>query len=53
MLVLFGVETVVDDPEIGAARARKYIPSVDVEIIPGIGHDLLWANQGGGHTPVS
>lgn len=45
VLVLFGAETVVNDPEIGAARARKQIPSVDVQIYPNIGHDLLWANQ--------
>ncbi|MFI5714285.1 alpha/beta fold hydrolase [Nocardia sp. NPDC051750] len=45
VLVLFGAETVVNDPELGAARARKHIPSADVEIYPGIGHDLLWANQ--------
>ncbi|MDH6291776.1 MULTISPECIES: alpha/beta fold hydrolase [Rhodococcus] len=32
------------DPELGAARAREHIPSVEVEIYPGIGHDLLWAN---------
>ncbi|MET8798760.1 alpha/beta hydrolase [Nocardia sp. NPDC004568] len=44
-LVLFGAETVVNDPEVGAARARKHIPTVDVQIYPGIGHDLLWANQ--------
>ncbi|MGW5383768.1 alpha/beta fold hydrolase [Nocardia sp. NPDC003963] len=44
-LVLFGADTVVNDPEKGAARARQHIPSVDVEIYPGIGHDLLWANQ--------
>ncbi|MEU1984174.1 alpha/beta hydrolase [Nocardia sp. NPDC019395] len=45
VLVLFGAETVVNDPELGAARARKHIPTVEVEIYPGIGHDLLWANQ--------
>lgn len=45
VLVLFGAETVVNDPEIGAARARKHIPSVDVQTYPNIGHDLLWANQ--------
>lgn len=61
-LVLFGAETVVNDPEIGAARARQHIPTVDVQIYPGIGHDLLWANQeviiprflnfAGNHDPV-
>lgn len=43
-LILFGADTVVSDPELGAARARNHIPSADVEIYPGIGHDLLWAN---------
>jgi pimeloyl-ACP methyl ester carboxylesterase len=43
-LVLFGAESVVSDPEFGAARARTHIPSADVEVYPGIGHDLLWAN---------
>lgn len=43
-LVLFGADSVVADPEAGAARARRHIPSVEVEIYPGIGHDLLWAN---------
>lgn len=43
-LILFGAETVVNDPELGAARARKNMPSVEVETYPGIGHDLLWAN---------
>ncbi|GAA5064227.1 alpha/beta fold hydrolase [Nocardia callitridis] len=44
MFVLFGAETVANDPEIGAARARRHIPSAQVEIMPDIGHDLLWAN---------
>ncbi len=43
-LVLFGADTIVADPQLGAARARQHIPSVEVEIYPGIGHDLLWAN---------
>ncbi|MCM6774181.1 alpha/beta fold hydrolase [Nocardia sp. CDC159] len=43
-LVLFGAETIAGDPEIAAARAREHIPSVETEIYPGIGHDLLWAN---------
>ncbi|MFD3508486.1 alpha/beta fold hydrolase [Nocardia sp. NPDC058666] len=43
-LVLFGAETVVSDPELGAARARNHIPQAEVQIYPGIGHDLLWAN---------
>ncbi|WP_405137968.1 alpha/beta fold hydrolase [Nocardia sp. NBC_01388] len=43
-LIFFGADTVVSDPELGAARARNHIPSADVEIYPGIGHDLLWAN---------
>lgn len=43
-LLLFGAETVVNDPERCAVRARTHIPSVEIEIYPGIGHDLLWAN---------
>ncbi|WP_328388690.1 alpha/beta fold hydrolase [Nocardia sp. NBC_00416] len=43
-LVLFGAETVVSDPELGAARARARIPAAEAEIWPGVGHDLLWAN---------
>ncbi|MFD4366633.1 alpha/beta fold hydrolase [Rhodococcus sp. NPDC058521] len=43
-LVLFGAETVVGDPELAADRARAFIPNVETEIYPGIGHDLLWAN---------
>lgn len=44
LLVLFGAETITNDPEIQAARVRRHIPSADVEIQPGVGHDLLWAN---------
>lgn len=44
LLVLFGAETVVNDPRLGAARVRRLIPSAEVEIYPGVGHDLLWAN---------
>ncbi|MFJ9371288.1 alpha/beta fold hydrolase [Nocardia sp. NPDC101769] len=43
-LVLFGVETVVNDLEVVAPRARNQIPSAEVQIYPGVGHDLLWAN---------
>lgn len=43
-LVLFGADTVVGDPELGAARARAQIASVETELYPGIGHNLLWAN---------
>ncbi|MFD4294017.1 alpha/beta fold hydrolase [Rhodococcus sp. NPDC058505] len=43
-LVLFGADTVVADPEAGAARANATIPSVETEIYPGVGHDLMWAN---------
>lgn len=43
-LVLFGAETVVADPEVGAARARAGIAGAQAEIMPDIGHDLLWAN---------
>ncbi|MEV3961431.1 alpha/beta hydrolase [Nocardia sp. NPDC050193] len=43
-LVLFGAETVVNDVEHAADRARRHIRSAEVEIYPGVGHDLLWAN---------
>lgn len=43
-LVLYGAETVVSDPVLGAARVRTHIRTVEVETYPGIGHDLLWAN---------
>ncbi|WP_156059415.1 alpha/beta fold hydrolase [Nocardia rhamnosiphila] len=43
-LVAFGAETVVNDVERAADRARRRIRSVEVEIYPGVGHDLLWAN---------
>ncbi|MFR9751767.1 alpha/beta fold hydrolase [Nocardia sp. 004] len=44
MLVLFGAETVANDPGLVSARIWKYIPAADIEIYPGIGHDVLWAN---------
>lgn len=43
LLVLFGADTVVHDPEIAAQHVRQHIPSADIEIYPGAGHDLLWA----------
>ncbi|WP_186630120.1 alpha/beta fold hydrolase [Rhodococcus sp. BP22] len=43
-LVLFGAETVVNDLEVAVPRARNDLPSAEVEILPGVGHDLLWAN---------
>ncbi|MFB7720051.1 alpha/beta fold hydrolase [Nocardia sp. NPDC056100] len=43
-LVLFGAETVVNDLEVAVPRARTGLPRAEVEICPGIGHDLLWAN---------
>ncbi len=43
-LVLFGADTVVADPEAGAARAHACIRSVETVIYPGFGHDLLWAD---------
>ncbi|MEV6767975.1 alpha/beta fold hydrolase [Nocardia sp. NPDC051030] len=43
VMVLFGSETVVHDPEVVAERVRGVIPSADIEIYPGAGHDLLWA----------
>lgn len=43
-LVLFGADTVVADPEAGAARAHARVRAVETEIYPGFGHDLLWAD---------
>ncbi|MFD7843195.1 alpha/beta fold hydrolase [Nocardia sp. NPDC059764] len=43
-LILFGADTVVSDPVHGTARAHEFIPTVEVESYPGIGHDLLWTN---------
>lgn len=43
-LVLFGAETVVNDLEVAVPRARNGIRSAEVHILPGVGHDLLWAN---------
>ena len=43
-LVLFGADTVVQDPEAAAQRARTHLPHADIEIVEGVGHDLLWAN---------
>lgn len=43
-LVLFGAETVVNDLEVAVPRARNDLPSAEVEILPDVGHDLLWAN---------
>ncbi|WP_169815302.1 alpha/beta fold hydrolase [Nocardia yamanashiensis] len=42
-LVLFGAETVVSDVEFAAGRARDHLPAAEVEIYPGVGHDLMWA----------
>ncbi|MFJ4652070.1 alpha/beta fold hydrolase [Nocardia sp. NPDC088792] len=44
MLVLFGAETVANDLAVVPDKIRKHIPAVDIEIYPGIGHDVLWAN---------
>ncbi|MGX1804469.1 alpha/beta fold hydrolase [Nocardia sp. NPDC055321] len=46
VLVLFGSETVVHDPEVAAARARKFLPHADIEIYPGVGHDMIFAIPG-------
>ncbi|MGQ4601109.1 alpha/beta fold hydrolase [Nocardia sp. R6R-6] len=43
MLVLFGGATVANDPEIGVRRLREHAPTADVEVYPGVGHELLWA----------
>ncbi|MFI5714607.1 alpha/beta fold hydrolase [Nocardia sp. NPDC051750] len=42
MLVLYGAETVINDPEAGARRVRDHVASAEVEIYPGAGHELLW-----------
>lgn len=41
--VMFGAETVVHDPERVANLVRERIPSAEIEIFPGVGHDMLWA----------
>lgn len=43
MLILFGADTKANDPELGARRARGHIAGADIEIIPGVGHEMLWA----------
>lgn len=43
LLVLFGADTVLHDPEQAASRVRRHIPSADIESYPGVGHDMLWA----------
>lgn len=45
-LILFGADTVVQNPNAAAERARTHLPNADIEIIGGVGHDLLWANPG-------
>lgn len=42
LLVLYGAETVINDPEAGARRVRERVPAAEVEIYPGVGHELLW-----------
>ncbi|MFE3259154.1 alpha/beta fold hydrolase [Nocardia sp. NPDC059091] len=42
-MVLFGATTVANDPEVGARRVRERIPGAEVEIYPGVGHEMLWA----------
>jgi len=41
--VMFGAETVLHDPEQVANLVRERIPSAEIEIVPGVGHDMLWA----------
>ncbi|MFE6861285.1 alpha/beta fold hydrolase [Nocardia sp. NPDC057668] len=43
VLVLFGGETVVHDAELAAARARTVMPAADIEIYPGVGHEMIFA----------
>ncbi|MFE3192807.1 alpha/beta fold hydrolase [Nocardia sp. NPDC059240] len=42
-MVLFGGDTVVNDPVAGAQRARDHIAGATVDIYPGVGHEMLWA----------
>ncbi|WP_067693480.1 alpha/beta fold hydrolase [Nocardia jejuensis] len=42
MLVLFGAETVLHDPGVVAERVRGLFPAADIEIYPGVGHEMLW-----------
>ncbi|WP_067865055.1 alpha/beta fold hydrolase [Nocardia shimofusensis] len=43
LLVLFGAESVVHDAESVANLVRQRVPSAEIEIYPGVGHDLIWA----------
>lgn len=43
VLALFGADTVVHDPEVAAGRLRQNVPSAEIEIYPGVGHEMLWA----------
>lgn len=43
LLVLFGADTVVHDPHLAADRARQRVPTAEIDIYPGVGHDLIWA----------
>ncbi|WP_433566385.1 alpha/beta fold hydrolase [Nocardia sp. CA-151230] len=43
LMVLFGATTVANDPEVGARRVRECIPGAEVDIYPGVGHEMLWA----------
>ncbi|MBL1078875.1 alpha/beta fold hydrolase [Nocardia sp. 2] len=45
LLVLFGANTVANDPEVGAKRVREHIPSAEIEIYPGVGHELVTAKR--------
>ncbi|WP_051026843.1 alpha/beta fold hydrolase [Nocardia higoensis] len=41
--VLFGAETVVHDAGQAARLVRERVPSAEIEIYPGVGHDMIWA----------
>ncbi|WP_431950324.1 alpha/beta fold hydrolase [Nocardia lijiangensis] len=43
LLVLFGGDTVVHDPQLAADRVRQRVPTAEIEIYPGVGHELIWA----------
>ncbi|MVU77875.1 alpha/beta fold hydrolase [Nocardia sp. ET3-3] len=42
-MVLFGADTVANDPQVGAQRARDHLRGAVVDVYPGVGHEMLWA----------
>ncbi|WP_405493523.1 alpha/beta fold hydrolase [Nocardia sp. NBC_00511] len=43
LMVLFGARTVANDARAASARARELFPKADIEVYPGVGHEMLWA----------